>query len=116
MQLGRFEVGLDVKDIHASWAFYEKLGFKITDGALERRFVTIENGDCRLTLYQGYLDPAETQLIFVQGNVEAIAADLTAQSLTLERPLKRDATGIGAFLRDPDGHPIYFVNMNAPPP
>ncbi len=112
MQLGPFEVGLDVQDIERSLAFYETLGFRVVDGAVANRFVTLENGDCRVTLYQGYLDPAETQLIFWQGDVEAIASELTERSLTFERgPLRDENGGVGALLRDPDGHPIYFVNL-----
>jgi catechol 2,3-dioxygenase-like lactoylglutathione lyase family enzyme len=112
MQLGRFEVGLDVQDIERSLAFYEKLGFRVVDGAVANRFVSLENGDCRLSLYQGHLDPAQTQLIFWQGDVEAIANELATKSLTFERaPARHDDGGIGALLRDPDGHPIYFVNI-----
>ena len=32
---------------------------------------TLEAGDCRLALYEGVLDPAEPQLIFWNGDVEA---------------------------------------------
>ena len=82
------------------------------DGDVARRFVTIQNGDCRISLYQGYLDPAETQLIFWQGDVERIVDALAEQSIPLERDLERDPTGAAsALLRDPDGHPIYLVNM-----
>lgn len=86
MQLGHFEVGLDVKDIARSLAFYQTLGFRVVEGDVARRFVTLENGDCRLALYQGHLDPAETQLIFWQGDVAQIVETLQAQSLTFERP------------------------------
>ena len=114
MQLGHFEVGLDVRDIERSLAFYEKLGFRVVEGDVGRRFVTIQNGNCQLSLYQGHLDPPETQLIFWNGDVEAIASALQQRSLTFERgPAKHDDGGTAALLRDPDGHPIYLVNMPA---
>ena len=112
MRLGDFEVGLDVKDIAASFRFYDALGFRVVGGSVEQRFLAVENGDCRLALYQGHLDPAETQLIFWQGDVEAIARKLEGRGVAFERPPARhDDGGVGALLRDPDGHPIYFVNM-----
>lgn len=38
MELGAFSVSLAVKDIKASKAFYEKLGFKDFAGILSRRY------------------------------------------------------------------------------
>jgi catechol 2,3-dioxygenase-like lactoylglutathione lyase family enzyme len=112
MELGWFEVSLDVKDIERSLAFYRTLGFEIVDRAGEGRVATVQKGDCRIGLYQGFLDPAETQLVFWQGDVEAIAGALESRGLTFERgPAQGDGGGTGAILRDPDGHPIYFVNM-----
>lgn len=112
MDLGQFVVSLDVQDIERSLSFYEKLGFSVVDGSIAARFLTLQNGDCRLGLYQGHLDPAETQLIFWQGDVEAIVRDLEGKAVTFERrPAKHDDGGTAALLRDPDGHPIYFVNL-----
>jgi hypothetical protein len=53
-----------------------------------------------------------TQLIFWQGDVNAIASDLTSKGLTFQKPPAKGADGgTGALLTDPDGHPIYFVSM-----
>jgi len=108
--LGWFEISLAVEDITRSVAFYRKLGFAIVDDHIERN-VTLQNGDCRLSLYQGYLDPATTQLIFWQGDVEAIARELTAKGLRFHSGPRSDDKGTGAMLLDPDGHPLYFVNI-----
>ena len=110
--LGWFEVSLNVKDIAQSVAFYKTLGFAQVDGSIEARNVTLQKHDCRIGLYQGFLDPPETQLIFWQGDVDAIASDLVTEGLTFERgPMAGDGGGAAALLRDPDGHPIYFVNI-----
>ncbi len=110
--LGWFEVSLNVRDIERSADFYRKLGFALVDGSIEARNVTLQKHDCRIALYQGFLDPAETQLIFWQGDVEAIANDLINAGLSFERgPSVADTGGASALLRDPDGHPIYFVNL-----
>ena len=112
MDLGRFETSLDVKDIEKSVAFYKALGFRQVDGSIEIRNVGLRKGDCRLTLYQGYLDPPELQLIFWQGNVAAIARDLSAKGLSFEDGWPRsDENGTAAMLKDPDGHPLYFINL-----
>lgn len=111
MELGWFEVSLPVADVDKSAAFYAKLGF--AEVARIERVVTMQKGDCRLALYQGYLDPDRPQLIFWQGDVPAIAQELEAKGLTFERPpAQGDGGGTGAMLFDPDGHPIYFVNMS----
>ncbi len=110
--LGWFEVSLNVRDIDASLAFYEKLGFTIVDGTPANRFLTLQRQDCRIALYQGFLDPPETQLIFWQGDINAIGSALENQGLVFERrPSVASDGGTAAMLLDPDGHPIYFVNM-----
>src|SRR5512140_999199 len=53
LNLGWFEVSLDVKDIKRSLAFYQALGFQIVDGSIEKRNVTLQKADCRIALYQG---------------------------------------------------------------
>jgi catechol 2,3-dioxygenase-like lactoylglutathione lyase family enzyme len=110
MNLGWFVVSLNVRDIERSVEFYEKLGFQIATGSVESRVVTVQKGNCRLALYQGFLDPPVTQLIFWQGDVDEITGYLTNKGLHWE-PSKAKGPGKGAMLMDPDGHPLYFVNI-----
>jgi extradiol dioxygenase family protein len=112
MNLGWFELSLDVKDIDRTREFYEKLGFEVVDVTAAGRVVTLQKADCRICLYQGFLEPPETQFVFWQGDVQAIADHLAAKGLRFERePAIDDKGGMGALLRDPDGRPIYFVNI-----
>jgi len=113
MDLGRFETSLAVADIKRSLAFYKTLGFRRTEGDVEIRNVTLRKGDCRLSLYQGYLEPPRTQLIFWQGRVAANAGALIAKGLAFDEGHPRSAEDGGAsgMLRDPDGHPIYLIYM-----
>ena len=111
MDLGRFETGLNVQDIGRSLAFYKTLGFQQVDGGVDIGCVGLRKGDCRLTLYQGHLDPPETQLIFWQGDVEAIGRALIDQGLTLERGPNKDDKGAALMILDPDRHPIFIINM-----
>jgi len=113
MNLGRFETGLDVKDIGRSLAFYRALGFRHVDGGVEIGSVGLRKGDCRLTLFQGHLQPPRTQLIFWQGDIGAIARDLTGKGLRFEdgHPRSDDRGNASAMMMDPDGHPLFFINM-----
>jgi catechol 2,3-dioxygenase-like lactoylglutathione lyase family enzyme len=111
MDLGWFETSLDVQDIVKSVAFYETLGFRHVEGDIAVRTVTLNRGDCRLTLFQGHLDPARTQLIFWQGDVEAIAREATAKGFVFQRGPNVSKDGASAMLFDPDGHPLFFINM-----
>jgi len=112
MDLGQFEISLDVRDIAKSLAFYEALGFELVDGSVEIRVVTVQKGDCRIALYQGYLDPPVAQLTFWNGDVDEIARDLKAKGLEFEKePFSGDGGGRAALIKDPDGYPIYFINM-----
>lgn len=112
MDLGQFEISLDVRDIAASLAFYEALGFEVVDGSVEIKVVTLQKGDCRIALYQDYLQPPVAQLTFWNGDVDEIAADLKAKGYEFERgPFTGDGGGRAALIKDPDGYPIYFINM-----
>ena len=56
MELGNFSVSLNVKDIKASKAFYEKLDFKEVAGKLEQNWIVLQNGNARIGLFQGMFD------------------------------------------------------------
>ena len=53
MRLGNFSVSLAVKDIAASRAFYEKLGFKMVSGDQSKNWVVLKNEDTKIGLFQG---------------------------------------------------------------
>jgi catechol 2,3-dioxygenase-like lactoylglutathione lyase family enzyme len=56
MQLGAFSVSLTVKDIAASQAFYQKLGFQVFGGDAAHNWLILKNGDCIIGLFQGMFD------------------------------------------------------------
>src|SRR5205085_4901287 len=53
MQLGNFSVSLNVRDINASKAFYEKLGFTQVFGNVTQHFVIMQSGTTNIGLFQG---------------------------------------------------------------
>jgi catechol 2,3-dioxygenase-like lactoylglutathione lyase family enzyme len=110
MELGWSELGLNVGDVRKSLAFYQKLGFRVVDGSVETRTVTLQNGDCRIALYEGY---GEGNFVnFRGGDVFAIARDLKSKGIALEREPETGADGStgGPLIRDPDGNVLYFCH------
>ena len=56
MQLGNFSVSLAVKDLQASKAFYEKLGFSKFHGDESQNWLIMKNGDQAIGLFQGMFE------------------------------------------------------------
>lgn len=56
MKLGAFSISLAVKDIAASRAFYEKLGFTAFGGNQDQRWLIMKNGTTLIGLFQGMFE------------------------------------------------------------
>lgn len=56
MDLGAFSISLAVKDIKASKAFYEKLGFKEFGGDISQNWLIVKNGEHVIGLFQGMFE------------------------------------------------------------
>ena len=56
MELGAFSISLTVKDIKASTAFYEKLGFTSLGGNIDQNFIILKNGPHLIGLFQGMFE------------------------------------------------------------
>lgn len=119
MQLGAFSISLAVRDIAASRAFYEKLGFKVFAGEQENNWLIMKSGSTLVGLFQGMLE--RNMLTFNPGwdsdaqplpefdDVRVIERHLQAQGLTLGTSVKPDTTGPGhLMLTDPDGNPVLI--------
>jgi catechol 2,3-dioxygenase-like lactoylglutathione lyase family enzyme len=113
VNLGWFEVGMNVADIIRSAEFYETLGFEVADGSAERRVRSLHRKDCSITLYQGFGDDP-LYLQFWQGDNAALAERVRHEGLTFDRPPGKDkgeGEGDAFLLRDPDSHGLFFVNQ-----
>jgi len=108
---GRCNVALPVKDIARTVAFYELLGFAREAAPEDERVAPMVNGESRITLYQGYLDPDEVQLNFWQGDIEGMAELVREKGLGFFREPAGDDEGRAFMLKDPDGRPLFFINM-----
>jgi catechol 2,3-dioxygenase-like lactoylglutathione lyase family enzyme len=56
MGIGAFSLSLTVKDIQASKAFYEKLGFSTFGGDIDQNWLIMKNEDCIIGLFQGMFE------------------------------------------------------------
>ena len=119
MELGAFSISLTVKDIHASQAFYEKLGFKQFAGDPSRNWVILKNGSTVIGLFQGMFE--KNMLTFNPGwtqdaqplpsftDIREIQRRLKAQGVHFVTEADESTTGPAHFvIMDPDGNPILF--------
>ncbi|MDP1663017.1 MAG: VOC family protein [Phycisphaerales bacterium] len=126
MRLGNFSVSLTVKDIAASRAFYEKLGFKMVSGDQSKNWVVLQNADTKIGLFQGMF-PKNT-LTFNPGwdsskntltdfeDVRDLQKAMKARGLTPNPAADESTTGPAyLMLIDPDGNPI-LVDQHVPSP
>ncbi|MBV6322085.1 VOC family protein [Duganella violaceipulchra] len=119
MQLGAFSVSLAVKDLAASRAFYEKLGFKEFGGNPAQNWLILKNGDHIIGLFQGMFE--KNMLTFNPGwdqnakaldgftDVREIQRQLKAQGVGLDSEADESTTGPASIiLTDPDGNPVLI--------
>jgi catechol 2,3-dioxygenase-like lactoylglutathione lyase family enzyme len=118
MDLGIFSLSLAVKDLAASRAFYEKLGFTVLGGDAAQNWLILKNGATVIGLFQGMFEKnmltfnpgwdASAQNVDPFTDVRQLQAMLKAAGATLDSEIDATAaSGPGCFtLTDPDGNPI----------
>jgi len=116
MQLGNFSNSLAVKDIVASKAFYEKLGFTVVMGRIEQKWLILRNGSLVIGLFQGMFDrnaftfnpgwDVDAQKLESFTDVRELQRQLRAKGITLVSEADETNTGPASFMHaDPDGNP-----------
>ena len=117
MDLGVFSISLSVKDIQASRAFYEKLGFKTFGGNADQGWLILKNGTHIIGIFQGMFE--KNMLTFNPGwdtdakelpsftDVRELQRNLKAQGVTLVSEADESTSGPASFMAiDPDGNPV----------
>jgi|SRR5690554_2435074 catechol 2,3-dioxygenase-like lactoylglutathione lyase family enzyme len=119
MQLGAYSISLSVKDIEASKAFYEKLGFMPIGGDISHNWLILKNDDCVIGLFQGMLtgniitfnpgwDQSANNLEQFQ-DIRELKEAFESEGIA---PIKLDSereSGPASFtISDPDGNMILF--------
>ncbi len=126
MPLGAFSVSLTVKDLAASKAFYEKLGFVVRGGVQEQNWLILRNGTTTIGLFQGMFEmnimtfnpgwDGEAKQIKEYQDVREIQTLLKARGVALTTEANVDSTGPASLtLVDPDGNMI-LVDQHVPSP
>jgi catechol 2,3-dioxygenase-like lactoylglutathione lyase family enzyme len=112
MDLGAFSVSLAVKDLGASRAFYEKLGFAPMGGDPAQGWLILRSGTTVIGLFQGMF---ERNILTFNPGWDQEAKPLA--SFTDVRDLQRalDAAGVAIATRtDPDGRGPGHVVLEDP--
>jgi lactoylglutathione lyase len=117
MELGAFSVSLAFRDLAASRAFYEKLGFTAFAGDPAQNWLILKNGDTAIGLFQGMFERniltfnpgwdqgARTLASFT--DVRELQRQLRARGVELQQEADESTTGPASFVVvDPDGNPI----------
>ncbi len=119
MKLGAFSISLAVKDIKASKAFYETLGFTVFAGDLEKNYLIMKNEESLVGLFQGMFE--NNILTFNPGwdqnanaleqfdDVREIQKHLKNNDISLEHEADEATSGPASFVvLDPDGNAILI--------
>lgn len=119
MSLGAFSVSLAVKDLEASRAFYEKLGFDAMGAEASHGYLIMKNGEHLIGLFQGMFEG--NILTFNPGwdqaaqnldefiDVREIQTRLKAEGVELTSEVAPGGTGpASVMLQDPDGNTILI--------
>lgn len=116
LPLGNFSVSLAVKDIAASKAFYEKLGFEMIHGEQDQGWIIMKNGETNIGLFQGMFE--KNILTFNPGwdsngqevdpfiDIREIQKKLKESGLNFDHEVGQETGASSFMLTDPDGNLI----------
>lgn len=117
MQLGAFSVSLAVKDLTASRAFYEALGFSAFGGDADHGYLIMKNGTTLIGLFQGMFEKniltfnpgwdSDAQALDAYTDIRKLQSELKSKGIALESEVDETTTGPASFtLIDPDGNAV----------
>jgi len=119
MELGAFSVSLAVKDLEASKAFYEKLGFAPFFGEASQGWLILRNGSTVIGLFQGMFErniltfnpgwDGQAQPLSSFTDIRELQRILRAQGVAFVQEADETTTGPASFMvADPDGNTLLF--------
>ena len=117
--LGAFSVSLAVKNLQASQAFYEKLGFEIVGGNPAQNWLILRNGTATIGLFLGMFErniltfnpgwDDKAQAVEEFTDVREHQRRLKSKGLELTTEADESSTGPASVMMvDPDGNPILI--------
>jgi catechol 2,3-dioxygenase-like lactoylglutathione lyase family enzyme len=119
MDLGNFSLSLAVKDLSASRAFYEKLGFETFAGDASQGWLIMKCPTCVIGLFQGMFE--KNTLTFNPGwDASGQTLDSFTDIRDIQKRLKADGVAFASeadettsgpascMVFDPDGNPVFI--------
>ncbi len=119
MDLGNFSLSLAVKDLSASRAFYEKLGFEKFGGDADQGWLIMKSPSCVIGLFQGMFE--KNSLTFNPGwdascnklenftDVRDIQKKLKSDGIEFVSEADETSSGpASCIVMDPDGNPVLL--------
>ena len=118
MNLGAFSVSLSVKDLAASKAFYEQLGFTAFHGDPAQGWQVLKNGAAVIGLFQGMFEgniltfnpgwDQDAQPVDPFTDVRELQQGLRDAGVAFVQEADEATTGPASFIiTDPDGNQIF---------
>lgn len=126
MSLGNFSVSLAVKDLQASRAFYETLGFTVLHDQSAHNWMILKSPTATIGLFQGMFEgniltfnpgwDANGQPVSSFEDVRMMQKRLKAAGLSIAQETDEASTGPASFMiTDPDGNTIMIdQHVDAP--
>ncbi|PWL38463.1 glyoxalase [Flagellimonas aquimarina] len=119
MKLGAFSISLSVKDLQVSKTFYEKMGFAVFAGEMERNYLIMKNGNALVGLFQGMFEnniltfnpgwDENAQTLKAFDDVRDIQKNLKKSGVIPTSEADETTTGPASFVVvDPDGNTILI--------
>jgi len=119
MKLGAFSISLSVKDLGASKAFYENLGFTAFGGGMAMNYLIMKNGNALVGLFQGMFtgniltfNPGwdeNATLMDSFDDVREIQKQLKSKDVKLDTEADESTKGPASLmLTDPDGNVVLI--------
>ena len=110
---------MSVKDIEASKAFYEKLGFSAFGGNAAENWLILKNGDHIIGLFEGMFEgnlltfnpgwDQDANAVEAFTDVRDLQRELRAQGVAFQTEADESTSGPASFMiADPDGNVILF--------
>jgi len=119
MKLGAFSISLNVKDLQASKEFYEKLGFTVFAGKMDRNYLIMKNGNALIGLFHGMFEKniltfnpgwnEDAKILKEFDDVRTIQEVVKAAGIKPVQEAEASGTGPASLiLIDPDGNPVLI--------
>jgi len=118
MNLGAFSISLSVKDLNKSKEFYEKIGFEVYAGKMERNYLIMKNKDIIIGLFQDMFEgniltfnpgwDQNANILESFEDIRMIYNQLKSDGVEIKDKIESESGPASFAITDPDGNQILF--------